>query len=41
MIEDVLRASVKNGIDTKAIEAGINYYEFRYREADFEIIQRD
>ena len=36
VIEDVLRASVKNGIDTKAIEAGINYYEFRYREADFE-----
>lgn len=35
VIEDVLRASVKNGIDTKAIEAGINYYEFRYREADF------
>lgn len=35
VIEDILRASVKNGIDTKAIEAGINYYEFRYREADF------
>ena len=35
VIEDVLIASVKNGIDTKAIEAGINYYEFRYREADF------
>lgn len=35
VIEDVLRASVKNGIDTKAIEAGINYYEFCYREADF------
>lgn len=35
VIEDVLRTSVKNGIDTKAIEAGINYYEFRYREADF------
>lgn len=35
VIEDVLRASVKNGIDTKAIEAGISYYEFRYREADF------
>lgn len=35
VIEDDLRASVKNGIDTKAIEAGINYYEFRYREADF------
>ena len=35
VIEDVLKASVKNGIDTKAIEAGINYHEFRYREADF------
>ena len=35
VIEDVLRASVKNGIDTKAIEAGINYYEFRYRVAVF------
>lgn len=35
VIEDVLKATVKNGIDTKAIEAGINYHEFRYREADF------
>ena len=35
VIEDVLKASVKNGIDTKAIEAGINYHEFCYREADF------
>ena len=26
---------VKNGIDKKALEAGINYQEFRYREADF------
>ena len=26
---------VRNGIDKKAILAGINYMEFRYREADF------
>ena len=26
---------MKNGIDPKAIEAGIHYHEFRYREADF------
>ncbi len=35
VIEDVLSDIVKNGIDQKAIEAGINYQEFRYREADF------
>ncbi len=35
MIEDVLDGLVKKGIDTKALEAGINYHEFRYREADF------
>lgn len=35
MIEDVLSDIVKAGIDTKALEAGINYHEFRYREADF------
>lgn len=34
-IEDTLREIVKNGIDTKALEAGINYHEFRFREADF------
>ena len=26
---------MRNGIDKKAILAGINYMEFRYREADF------
>ncbi|MEG0354964.1 MAG: insulinase family protein [Lachnospiraceae bacterium] len=34
-IEDVLFQIVKNGMDKKALEAGINYHEFRYREADF------
>ena len=29
------RISWKNGMDQKAIEAGINYFEFRFREADF------
>ncbi len=35
IIENVLSDIVKNGIDKKALEAGINYHEFRYREADF------
>ena len=34
-IEDTLSDIVKNGMDKKALEAGINYHEFRYREADF------
>lgn len=34
-IEDVLSGIVEKGIDRKALEAGINYHEFRYREADF------
>ena len=34
-VEDVLRTLVTDGIDKKALEAGINYHEFRYREADF------
>lgn len=34
-IEHTLCEIVKNGIDQKALEAGINYYEFRFREADF------
>ena len=33
-IETVLKNIVKNGMDKKALEAGINYHEFRYREAD-------
>ncbi len=35
LIEDVLTGIAENGIDKKALEAGINYHEFRYREADF------
>ena len=35
VIEDVLSGIVREGIDKKALEAGINYHEFRYREADF------
>ena len=35
VIGEVLQELVKNGIDRKALEAGINYHEFRYREADF------
>lgn len=34
-IEETLSQLAKNGIDKKALEAGINYHEFRYREADF------
>ncbi|MBQ8802109.1 MAG: insulinase family protein [Tyzzerella sp.] len=34
-IEETLSELVKNGINKKALEAGINYHEFRYREADF------
>lgn len=35
VIENTCREIVKNGIDAKALEAGINYHEFRFREADF------
>lgn len=35
VIEDTLRDLVENGINEKALEAGINYHEFRFREADF------
>lgn len=35
VIEGTLGNIVKNGIDKKALEAGINYHEFRFREADF------
>ena len=34
-IEDMLKEIVAQGIDAKALEAGIHYHEFRYREADF------
>lgn len=35
IIEDVLSDLVKNGINERTIAAGINYYEFKYREADY------
>ena len=34
-IEDELKRLVREGIDKKSLLAGLNYYEFRYREADF------
>ncbi len=34
-IREVLENQVKNGIDKKALMAGLNYDEFKYREADF------
>ncbi|MCM1569389.1 MAG: insulinase family protein [Roseburia sp.] len=35
VIREVLQRLLKEGFDEKALLAGINYYEFRYREADF------
>ena len=35
VVEKTLSDIVKNGIDEKSLLAGINYNEFRYREADF------
>lgn len=35
VIEGTLQKIVEEGMDQKALEAGINYHEFRYREADF------
>lgn len=35
VIEDTLREIVEKGMDKKALRAGINYHEFRFREADF------
>lgn len=34
-IETVLQKLVTEGLDKKALKAGLNYYEFKYREADF------
>ncbi|WP_044914604.1 insulinase family protein [Butyrivibrio sp. WCE2006] len=34
-VEEVLRSQVENGIDKKALLAGLNADEFKYREADF------
>lgn len=35
VIKDTLQSIVKEGIDEKALRAAINFYEFKYREADF------
>lgn len=35
IIDETLKKMVEEGIDDKAISAAINYYEFRYREADY------
>lgn len=35
VIESTLTDLVKNKLDPKALKAAINYYEFKYREADF------
>lgn len=35
LIHQTLENQVNKGLDKKALEAGLNYYEFRYREADF------
>ena len=34
-IEDILQQQVEKGIDKKALLAGLNYFEFKYRESDF------
>lgn len=35
IIEEILQAIVEQGMDPQSLLAGINYYEFRFREADF------
>ncbi|MDD2973237.1 MAG: insulinase family protein [Lachnospiraceae bacterium] len=35
IIESVLREQMEKGLDKKALQAGENYYEFKYREADY------
>lgn len=35
LIRQTLENLVHKGLDKKALEAGLNFYEFRYREADF------
>ena len=34
-IEDTLQRIVREGLDRKSLLAGLNYFEFKYREADF------
>ncbi len=35
VIEDVLKEQAEKGIDRKALLAGLNYFEFKYRESDY------
>lgn len=35
VIKDTLASIIEKGIDHKALKAAINYFEFKYREADF------
>lgn len=35
VIGNVLNDIVENGIDSRMVDAAINYYEFKYREADY------
>ncbi len=35
VLESTLKKLAEEGLDEKALRAGINYFEFRYREADF------
>lgn len=35
VIETVLKEQAEKGIDKKALRAGLNYFEFKYRESDF------
>lgn len=35
VIEGVLKKQAERGIDRKALKAGLNYLEFKYRESDF------
>lgn len=35
VIEEVLARIVKEGLDQKALAAAVNYFEFKYREADY------
>ena len=35
IIQNVLKEQVEKGINKKSLRAGINSFEFRYREADY------
>lgn len=39
-IKDTLTGLADDGIDPKSLQAGLNYYEFRYREADYGSLPR-